>query len=189
MLIGNKDEFAIGYEIVSRKDRVTALCMYVNRKNILEFKVDGERYTVTWNLDDLVTWLEEFAMKEQDEPFPYEVKGATAAEKDSYAREYDSDSDAEFESYYERLNEWVYVHTWKHASAGGTIPNVYFRKIGHEVEISWDNNDVNEVVTFLEKDGSVRIDADKFKEIIWALATSYKAEWSGASMTAEKKYC
>jgi len=108
MLVGNKDNFAIEYEIASVTEKTSELYMYINNINILEFLYDGEIHTTTWNLDELVDWLETFSMQDSDDFFPYECKGNTAAEKDLFAREFDSDDDEEFDNYYDPLNQWVY---------------------------------------------------------------------------------
>jgi len=177
MIVGNKENFAIEYKIASKKEKTTELYMYVDGVNILEFELDGEVHTTTWDIDELVEWLEGFSHRNDETPFPHEVPGETAAEKDVNARDFDSDDEDQYDKYYETLNQWVYDHTWNHASSGGILANVYFRRVEQDVELSWDNDD-QAYVSFVSMRGSKMVNAEEFKGIVRTFASAYRTEWN-----------
>ena len=176
-MIGERNVFAIEY-IFYDKYHATELSMYVGGKNILGFTNDIHR-TIRWNLDELAEYLREFVETMADDPFPVDVQGRFAAEKDEAAREFDSDDLEEFDRYYDSLNEWVWKHTWLHARAGAILANVYFQQIGDVVEVSWNNEPYENSVVFDYKRGGAVIPKDTFVEVVNGFLHAYALYWFG----------
>lgn len=175
-IIGKKSEFAIGYCFYDTT-KETELEMYIKGKNILEFKKNGLLLTTKWNLDDLVFWLRNFIDRNSEEPFPYDVKGKYAAEKDMEAREFDSDNDEEFDKYYDTLDEWDDNHRWHRASAGAILADVYFQFIGGTVEISWNNNEDYDGAVFTNRFGGDIVDKNIFVDVTNEFICAYAKKW------------
>ena len=96
-IIGNKDYFGISFAFLD-DEKDTEIEMYVNGSNILEFKKQGVIRTTRWNLDELTMWLRDFIDNLKEDPYPVEVKGRYAAEKDDNARDFESDDEDEMDN-------------------------------------------------------------------------------------------
>lgn len=105
--VGDPTNFAFGYSFLG-EDGFTILAMYANGKNLMGFSNADGHFTTRWaRLEDLVTWLRNFASSAADGPYPIEIQGELAAEKDARARDFDSEDMQEFEAYFQRINEWA----------------------------------------------------------------------------------
>ena len=105
------------------------------------------------------------------------MEGEFAAEKDENAREFDSDDEAEFDSYYDMLDDWNMRHRWHTASAGAVLPVVYFQQVGEVIEISWNNNGFEDEVLFKNISGGVRVDKEKFYSVVDLFLKEYADHW------------
>jgi hypothetical protein len=65
------------------------------------------------------------------------IDGECAAELDNNARDFESNNESEMDEYYDQLNDWTYKHSWMHARDGAIVPDVMFRKVDNDMEISW----------------------------------------------------
>ena len=137
-MIGDMSTFGLGYTFYDDV-HATEITLYLNGTNILVFTSEGKHRTTRSDLDELAEWMREFIANMQDEPYPVQASGEYAAAKDEAAREFDTDDEGEFDRYYDLIDEWVWRHTWHHASSGAILANVYFQQIGDRVEISWNN--------------------------------------------------
>ena len=176
MIIGNPAIFAVTYAFYD-DSRETELSMFVNNRNILAFKREDQIYTTRWNLDELVFWLRDFLNHMTEDPYPVDVPGDYAAEKDNNAREFDSDDDEEFDAYYVKLEEWNSRHRWHTASSGAILSDVYFQLVGDYVEISWNNEDVEDDVDFIQKLGGAKVEKKTFISVITSLLKEYALHW------------
>ena len=174
--IGDKNSFAIEYDFID-DERYTELAMYVNNKNILEFDRDGENCTTCWNLDEIAEWLRKFIDNMNNDPYPVEAEGRYASEKDDNAREFDSDDDDEFDRYYDTLDEWCLRHRWHPASSGGILADVYFQAVDDIVEISWNNRDMEEYITYKYDFGGDSVDKYVFYEVVDSFLKEYAKHW------------
>ena len=178
MLIGNKNEFAIDIQKVSDENHTSKLKVYVNGKNICQWtdKETEKKETVWWNLDELISYLySTIDFFEEDRPFPIAVEGECASELENNARDFESDNEEEVDDYYDKLNDWVYEHTWNHAHAGAVVPDVTFRNVDGKIEISWWNN--GDEVDFINTYGYCLVDKEKYIDIITELFNAYNAMW------------
>ena len=58
----------------------------------------------------MVLWLKDFISNLSEDPYPVDVAGIYAAEKDDNARNFDSDDEDVFDAYYDKLYEWNERH-------------------------------------------------------------------------------
>lgn len=168
--------FTIAYTFFDESHE-TEIAMLVNGDNILSFKRNGKDLTTRWNLDELALWLRHFLDHMSEDPYPVEVAGEYAAIKDMSAREFDTDDEEEFDSYYDKLDEWNSRHRWHPASGGAILADLYFQLIGDNVEISWNNQDAEEGVDFKYKLGGVRIPREQFSINVESFLKEYADHW------------
>ena len=176
-LIGDKNIFAIEYAFLDDSQE-TEIAMYVYGKNILAFERNEETLTTRWNLDELAEWFRQFLNTMAEDPFPVDCEGQYAAQKDDTARSFDSDNDKLFDAYYDKLYDWNLRHRWHPASSGAILADVYFQLVGDHVEISWNNNDSEESIRFLNLNGGAAINRDLFCSVVCSFLEEYASHWS-----------
>ena len=109
ILLGDKKTFGITATFFEDV-HTTELSMFAKGKNILAFRQGNEIFTTRCNLDELVLWLKDFISNLSEDPYPVDVAGIYAAEKDDNARNFDSDDEDVFDAYYDKLYEWNERH-------------------------------------------------------------------------------
>lgn len=157
----------------------TEISMFVHGINILAYEKNGKILTTRWNLDELTVWLRNFLNQLTEDPYPIDCAGEFAAQKDDTARNFDSDDDALFDEYYDKIDAWNINHRWHVASHGAILADVYFQLVGDFVEISWDNRNVARNVKFLSESGGVRIPKNIFCTVIESFLNAYADHWFG----------
>ena len=175
-LIGDKNQFAIEYSFFD-DSHDTEIAMYIDGSNILEFIRNGNQYTTRWDFDELVFWLRKLIDNMVEDPYPVECDGEYAAQKDDDAREFDSDDEDEFETYYQRLEDWNLRHRWHTESSGAILADVYFQLVGENVEISWDNRMPEDGVVFKNEFGGARIPKELFYQVVDGFLKEYADHW------------
>ena len=184
-VIGDPSDFAIGYAFIG-DDRCTEISMFTNGINLLGFTKEGCHYTTRWlYLEDLVAWLKDFSLNMADDPFPMDVEGEYAAEKDANARELapeidDGCSDEEmdaFDAYFDIFADWTWNHTWLSERAGAILSHMFFEYKAGMVELSWDNRYPEEGVEFDFEFGGTRVDAETFKAVVFEFVDAYEQHW------------
>lgn len=176
-VIGNPSDFAIGYRFIG-DDRFTVLSMYARGRNLLGFTEEGEHHTTRWAyLEGLVAWLKSFADNMADDPYPLEVEGEYAAQKDDAAREFDSNDMEAFDAYYDLINTWAWNHTWSHEGGGAVLSHMFFEYKAGRVELSWDNRDDDPHYIFDCEFGGTRVDAETFKAVVIEFVDAYEKHW------------
>lgn len=184
-IIGNPSDFAIGYAFIG-DDRTTELSMLVGGVNLLGFTREGCHYTTRWMyLEGLVAWLKSFALDMAEDPFPIDVDGEYAAEKDANARalapKLDNDSSDEeldaFDAYFDRFADWTLKHTWLSERGGAILSDIFFEYKDGMVELSWRNRNEHDGVSFDCKEGGTRVDAETFKAVVLGFVDAYEKHW------------
>ncbi len=155
----------------------TEISMLVDGANILAFDRGGVTLTTRWNLEDLAFWLRDFIDNMQEDPFPVDVDGEFASIKDINAREFDTDDEEEFDDYYDALDAWNSNHRWHPVSNGTILADVYFQQVGDCVEISWNNTDCEEGVTFKFDIGGACVSKEEFCSQVNAFLNAYADHW------------
>lgn len=176
-IIGEPSRFAIGYAFIG-DDRTTEMSMYADGVNLLGFTRGGQHLTTRWAyLEGLVAWLKRFAMTMRDDPYPMDVEGEFAAEKDSNARTFESDDLDELDAYYDPICDWAYEHSWASERAGAIVSDMLFECRHGMVELSWDNRSPEDGVSFDCEFGGVRVDAEVFKSVVLGFVDTYERHW------------
>lgn len=173
---GKRAVFSLAYTFYD-DTRETELAMYTNGKNLLEFSKNGLTLTTRWNLDDIVEWLSAFVRNMKNDPYPIDVAGEYAAMKDISARNFDTEDDALFDEYYDKLDMWNLRHRWHPASAGAILSDIYFQYNNGTVEISWNNSENDNGVIFSESIGGICVDSKEFQEVIQQFIHDYVEHW------------
>ena len=155
----------------------TEISMFVNDNNILSFERNGKVLTTRWDLDEISFWLRTFIDNMIEDPYPVEVEGEFAANKDINAREFDTDNEDEFNAYYDALDDWNLRHRWHPASSGAILADVCCQLVEDYVEISWNNQDSEEGVVFHNLIGGVRIPKDIFYTTVDSFLKEYADHW------------
>jgi len=169
-------DFSISYNFFDESHE-TEISIWVNGQNILSFERNGKIMTTRWNLDEIAFWLRKFVDNMSQDPYPVGVSGEYAAIKDINAREFDTEDDDEFDAYYDKLDEWNSRHRWHPASGGAILADMYFQLVGEYVEISWNNQDPEEGVTFKYELGGVKVIKDRFVEVVNEFLSDYADHW------------
>ena len=180
MIIGDKKELAFDIVKISEADHVCMLKVFVRGENICEWKeIDSsEKYTVCWNIDELISYLYETTdFLYEDDPFPVIIDGECASELENNARDFESDDEKEMEAYYDKLNDWVYKHSWNHARYGAVVPDVLFRKVDGNMEISWWTDQEDEGRVFTNRYGYVLIPKNEYENLIEEVFHTYNEIW------------
>lgn len=169
-LSGDKKIFAIEFN----KDKdACQLSLYIEGKDILRFKLDGIIYAYRWrDFNDIREWFQEnLKYILEDDTFPLEVSGDSAAElcESSYKMDFD-----DIEKY-EMLQDWMFRHSWFSAREGSFLADVYFRKVKGTIEISWDNRETfkEDGIVYIFPQGKICVDICQFCEIIQNFISLY----------------
>lgn len=174
--IGNSSSYAIEYAFLDESHE-TEFAMYIAGTNILSFRRAGKALTTRWNLDELVFWLRDFLDHMADDPYPVDVEGEYAACKDIAARDFDTEDEAGFDAYYDKLDEWNLRHRWHPASSGAILADLYFQLVGEKVEISWNNQDSEEGVIFENILGGASVPREEFYFVVDSFLKKYTEHW------------
>lgn len=139
---------------------------------------------VRWHLAEILSWLRSSAVRlMNEEPLP--VLAPSASEdfhdvRDACAwveRTEDAPSKlsaAEQDEWYRIRSEWRDHHSLRRAATGVALPNVYLRRLGERVEVSWDNEtwgSPRPSLRFLEQRGTEFVDARVFADVLHGALT------------------
>ena len=149
------------------------LKVYVDDKNICEFTVDGRIEEDTGNLIFLSDWFKnnlKFILNKNDE-FPLAVDGNSGIEirKKAYAIGIKKNKEIQW---FEAIHEWSERHLWTFSGLEMIYPDVMFRRIENNIEISWDSrnkykDNKNYKIEFTNLKGRFFVNMEKFeKEVL-----------------------
>ena len=169
---GDKKIFAIGYELDHTGEYdpgVAELRVFIDDKSVSTFTNNGIEYEFKWDMKDVVEWLDKdmrLILKEE-EGFPLPVKGDNAIELYENSH-FESDNEDEEDDWYDTRYEWFYNHSWLSSRAGGPLPELFFRRVGNMIEISWDNRELykNHNVEFVNPVGVFYVEVDYMEKLV-----------------------
>lgn len=172
-LFGNVSNFAMAYKIYSIND--IYLEVYVDNRPICKFIRNNKLYDFIWDIREIIGWIDEnFYNILSEEEFPLPVIGETGVCLYENSGEFDSLDDNEFDSWYEIRYDWVCRHSWFSSRKGGYLADIYFRKVGNKIELSWDNRNLFDNVRFINPIGLKYVEKKYFENIIERLIISFK---------------
>jgi hypothetical protein len=132
-----------------------------------------EANAIEWSLRSWLEWVDAVGIRLiNEDPFPRMkpedeiLDGCAWAE--STLKPPLLDEDAE-DRWWVRRSEWLAHHSLRRAFEGAAVPNVVFRRVGDNFEISWDNErspSAREDIVFLESRGRAFVAASEFARVL-----------------------
>ena len=110
-----------------------------------------------------------------DDQFPFEVEGKTASELDNNSSDVllDDASEEEILDFHNKIYEWRKKHSWLNAANGAILPDVFFRRVGSKIEISWWTSDMYDGVEFIDDENCYYCELKEFEEAVKSLIRDY----------------
>lgn len=148
---GDRDRFAMEVTFLRDEEPDThgedeaawgELAVWVTGRNLCEHTVFAEqRPGVRWHLLAILEWLgESFDELLHETRLPVTATGIDAAQTMERARRHLGVEDLDE---LERWQEWWARHNLRAAANGGLLPNLYVRRRGGRVELSWDSGEID----------------------------------------------
>lgn len=81
--------------------------------------------------------------------------------------------------YNEKLGAYVWPRSWHHTCDEAMFPHLYFRILGKNVEISWNNREAEEGVVFDSEAGSALVPLATFRDVVSRFVAAYLRHWGG----------
>lgn len=148
-VIGDINKFAIQYILMPNPydergvigQSWGRLDLWVSGKNLCQYKVGDTVNVYIWNLFYVIEWFcENLHHILGYDPFPLPVKGENTLELIQKADTFDIDEEDENYLWHHAKRTWIFRHTWFPNRGGSRLPSVYFRRVGENIEIAWNNN-------------------------------------------------
>lgn len=163
-VFGEKKTFAIQYEFLDNPFNESNLIgetwgsfqIFINGKDICQYKRKDMVVNYQWNLMYIVEWFSEnLEHILSTEPFPFPVEGKHSIELLENCLEFDLDHEDEFNEWFDKKQNWEFKHSWFSNRAGSFLSDVFFRRVGDEIEIAWNNEStyISEGVSFINSIG------------------------------------
>ena len=164
-LLGNKEIFGIQIE---KDDYAYQMSLYVNGQDILQFEMEGVCYPYRWrNFKDIIEWIQKNlkSIISEDE-CPLVLPGDSAVE--IWKSVYKMEPEVVDMDQFEILQDWMFRHSWFSARAGSYVAEIFFRKKGDNVEISWDNSNTfkDDGVKFVFPVGKYEVGINDFQKVM-----------------------
>lgn len=171
MTIGDKANFAFQVSAIDCYGQCE-FSMYVKGIDVLEGVIKGKRQKYYWNIDEIITWLQESKSELHSvDPYPVNVVGDSAAELYANSFNFVGNEEEEF-NWYTQVQNWLFRHSWVNASAGSYLATVFFRRVDENMEISWDNSN-HPYVAFVNQKGKYFVDLMEFDKTVDFLCCRY----------------
>jgi hypothetical protein len=188
-IFGNTNKFAIEYDFIPSPYEEEKLLkqswgifrLWVEGKDLCEYKADGVLNKYEWNLIYIIEWLcDNLKYIVGYDPFPVPVKGENLLELLAESYKFDSE-DIEEDLWYDAVSSWIFRHSWLCNRAGSIVSNVDFRRVDENIELTWDNDFWEEYKIYFSNVKGVYIVPKKdFKEIIFSFLTNALEQLEGA---------
>jgi len=171
-LFGEKNKFAMEYEMTDSAAGLFEL--WVGGLPVCCKKENDSIIPYEWRLDALAQWLEDNLQGlicEEDFPLPVSAEGSL----DFYAKsgEFDSDSLDEIEAWFGKRQDWLWRHSWYIAREGSYLAEVFFRRVGENIEVEWDNSNLYDGIVFANPKGKYLVDAGFFEQTVKAFLSDF----------------
>ena len=198
-LFGDTRRFAIQFELHEDPHPVSGLdpllqrswgrvCLWVRDRCLTRCVISESTVHdgVTWYTLPFVSWLRRSAVAlVNEEPLPAPVRREeihTAAEWFDESEEPSLTLLADEEdTYYEERSDWWQRHAVRAGFEGAVVPNLFLRRLGDDVEVSWDNQSrpsTRPDLAYLEPAGSERVPASDAAAVIQDAAEGVARELS-----------
>ena len=142
--------------------------LVVRNMNLTEYTYGGRLHRVTWYVDDIALWLAsqwDFITHEERTPTPLAQKQPWEALMD-----FEPNEDGSGQETVSAWSDWRYRHGLQTAADGGLLPDVFFRRQGDALEVSWGPSlplGIPDDVRFTADPVSVFLPLDAAAETLW----------------------
>ncbi|GLB31972.1 hypothetical protein LAD12857_38950 [Lacrimispora amygdalina] len=172
---GNKENFAIAFELKKspfnesekREPSWGEFQMWVHNNSVCTFSMDDKIREYEWDLSFIVEWFyinKDYILEEI--PFPLPCEGNNAIELYNNSGDFDSDDDNEFNSWYEKRQDWYFTHSWYSNNGGSYLADVIFRRVNDTIEIAWDNTELYDNIKYVNPKGVCYISVELFQLVV-----------------------
>ncbi|WP_152425935.1 hypothetical protein [Paenibacillus shenyangensis] len=175
-MFGDCNIFSVKYEFTMNRFNEKGLLadtwgmfeLWVNGKELCRFSKNDQEQTYEWNLIHVVEWMcENLPSILHEEEFPLPVKGNTTLELLTSSLDFDSENDDEFDEWFGTKQGWEFKHSWFSSRGGSYLPEIYFRRDGSQIEISWNNEGLyNNGISFLFMTGVEYVPIQVFESVL-----------------------
>lgn len=180
---GDTGEFAISISFGGGKSHTWGgLALWVKGRCLTDAVDTGGTFsqTIQWDISDVLVWFRSAAVRlANEEPLP--TLGALSSIQDDFRVRDACEwvdltetapatlSDENEDDWFLKRSEWRNHHSLRRAAHDVALPNVYFRRLGDRVEVSWDNETwaaPRPDLRFVERRGTEFISASTFAEVL-----------------------
>ncbi|MHC5216381.1 hypothetical protein ACYSNR_06915 [Enterococcus sp. LJL128] len=181
--IGNKADFAIGFQLFEKEDG--ELYLFIKGKNVLSYERNGKQFSFRGDIQELRDWLEKKQTTFFDSTFiewSVPLQGQSVSEKIAFIQKTDfvfQTDDQEIEML-EAFADWAYEHSWISASGGSFLPAInFYSSDGEWMELSWlDDSTYEEYdVRFLYPSGTAYINRKVFENVVAEFINRFDGEY------------
>lgn len=195
---GDKDVFAVSYELkespfneLEINDSTTwgVFQMWVHNKSVCTFSMGDKVREYEWDLIFIVEWLcknKDNILNETQFPLPSE--GNNSIELYKHSGNFDSDDDDEFDSWFEKRQDWYFNHSWYSNNGGSYLADVIFRRVGDTIEIAWDNIELHSEVNYINPKGVYYVPLKLFQDVVDNFIEDFMLEVSASDEERRLKF-
>lgn len=149
----------------------------VNGKNISAYLYNGGIYYGMCRISELIDWINDnLKYILSDDPFPVKTNAETGTDMWLYSDNCIPENYEKSMTFHEKRQNWIWHHSMDTCKDEFCMPFIVFRKVGDDIEISWNNIDHNyKDVDFRYKYGVYYLNLDDFKSELYNFIKFHKA--------------
>jgi hypothetical protein len=186
---GDRDEFAVCFALgrdahpsgdAARDESWGSFELWVRGRCLTRSLSDAEgvRDGVRWTMLPLLQWFLDVGVRMVDEePYPGLVPGVELRDASDWSEaslDAPTADPAAERLWFLRRSEWRNHHALRRAAEDVALPNVHFRRLGEDIEVSWDNEGwatTRADLRFVELRGTEHVPAQRFAELLLIAVT------------------
>ncbi len=123
---------------------------------------------IRWSLFPILQWLTDVAVRlVNEEPFPQWARSTRLRDACAWIIDTETPSpaltDSESDEWFQSRSDWCHAHALRRAAVDVALPNLVLRRVGDQLEASWDNETwatSHRGLSFVEKRGTVFVPAE-----------------------------
>jgi len=154
---------------------------------------DGVADAVRWHMAPLLRWLATVGSRlVNEEPFPLATMRDQVRDGCDWFLATDTApsqlTEEEEDAWFDRRSEWRRDHALRHADPSVAVPNVVIRRLGHDLEVSWDNErwgSPRPGLRFVESRGTAMIPAQPAARALFDAVLDLAAQLPGDLLDAD----
>lgn len=110
------------------------------------FEADGQPESIRWYLLPIFQWIAENWTRlfhEEDFPWPERTEAAAAIACNVALERFLPDDHSDRFAIYDQVQSWWRRHALRAGAAGGLLPDLFLRRLGDGVEVSWSSREAD----------------------------------------------